>query len=194
MVSTVAGTDHRSFWSTCDLDIFQGCFFTLSNYTTHTHFENILNNLTYTNKEPPEYNDRFWEVCDMLDCWNKNMAKMFLPNWMNCIDKSMSKWVNEYTCPGFMFVPHKPWSLEMNTTMQDVLNQTSFGHWNYGKEKTALHNSTTNLLTILEKQWEHCYISQNLFGVVAESLFLIVAFVFSRQLLSYRRKVSSQWP
>ena len=29
---------------------------------------------------------------------------------MNCIDESMSKWVNEYTCPGFMFVPCKPWS------------------------------------------------------------------------------------
>ena len=29
---------------------------------------------------------------------------------MNCIDESMSKWVNEYTCPGFMFVPRKPWS------------------------------------------------------------------------------------
>ena len=46
----------------------------------------------------------------MLDCWNKNMAKMFLPSWMNGIDESMSKWVNEYTCPGFMFVPRKPWS------------------------------------------------------------------------------------
>ena len=110
MVSTVAGTDRQSFWSTCDLDIFQGCFFTLSNYMTCTRFENILNNLTYTSKDPPEYKDRFWEVRDMLDCWNKNMAKMFLPSWMNCIDESMSKWVNEYTCPGFMFVPRKPWS------------------------------------------------------------------------------------
>ena len=69
---------------------------------TSTCFKNILNNLTYTNKDPPEY--------DMLDCWNKNMAKMFLPSMMNCIDESMSKWVNEYTCSGFMFVPHKPWS------------------------------------------------------------------------------------
>ena len=77
IVSTVAGTDRQRFWSTHDLDIFQGCFFTLSNYMIHTCFENILNNLTYTNKDPPEYKDRFWEVCDMLDCWNKNMAKMF---------------------------------------------------------------------------------------------------------------------
>ena len=34
MMSTVAGSDRRSFWSTCDLDIFYGCFFTLSNYMT----------------------------------------------------------------------------------------------------------------------------------------------------------------
>ena len=34
MMSTVAGSDHRSFWSTCDLDIFDACFFTLSNYMT----------------------------------------------------------------------------------------------------------------------------------------------------------------
>ena len=109
MVSTVAGTDHQSPWSTCDLDIFQGCFFMLSNYMTQTRFENILNNLTYTNMDPHEYKDRFWQVCNMLDCWNKNMAIMFLPSCMNCIDESMRKCINEFTCPGLMFVPHKPW-------------------------------------------------------------------------------------
>ena len=76
IVSTVAGTDCQRFWSTCDLNIFQGCLFTLSNYMTCTHFVNILSNLTYTKKEPPEYKGRFWEVHDMLDCWNKNMAKL----------------------------------------------------------------------------------------------------------------------
>ena len=25
------------------------------------------------------------------------------------IDESMLKWLNEYTCPGFMCVPWKPW-------------------------------------------------------------------------------------
>ena len=34
MMSTVAGSDYRSFWSTHDLDIFDGSFFTLSNYMT----------------------------------------------------------------------------------------------------------------------------------------------------------------
>ena len=45
----------------------------------------------------------------MVHCWNENMAKNFIPSWINCIDESMSMWVNEYTCPGFMFVPRKPW-------------------------------------------------------------------------------------
>ena len=45
----------------------------------------------------------------MLEMWNTNMANNFSPGWINCIDESMSKWVNEYTCPGFMFVPRKPW-------------------------------------------------------------------------------------
>ena len=194
MVSTVAGTDHRSFWSTCDHDIFQGCFFTLSNYMTCTHFENILNNLTYTNKDPPEYKDRFWEVCDMLACWNKIMAKMFLPSWMNCIDESMSKWVNEYTCPGFMFVPHKPWSFgneyhDAGCAESDIIWLLEL--WE-GKDQPPQLNKKP--FDDLGKTVGHCYVSQNQCGVVAESSFLTVAFVFSRQLLSYERKVCLQQP
>ena len=72
---------------------------------TQTWFENIRNNLTYMNKKPPEFRDWLWEVRDMLDCWNSNMANNFILSWINCINESMSKWVNKYTCPGFMFVP-----------------------------------------------------------------------------------------
>ena len=76
---------------------------------SHTRFELILQHLKYTNINPPTYKDRFWEVCEMLEEWNKNMATNFVPSQINCIDESMSKWLNEYTCPGFMFVPQKPW-------------------------------------------------------------------------------------
>ena len=109
MMSTVAGTDHCSFWSTHDIKIFSGCFFTLSTYMSHTRFELILQHIKYTNNNPPTYKDRFWEVHEMLEEWNKNMATNFVPSWINCIDESMSKWLNEYTCPGFMFVPRKLW-------------------------------------------------------------------------------------
>ena len=109
MMSTVAGTDCHSFWSTRDIKIFSGCFFTLSTYMSRTRFELILQHIKYTKLDPPTYKDRFWEVREMLDEWNKNMATNFVPSWINCIDESMSKWLNKYTCPGFMFVPRKPW-------------------------------------------------------------------------------------
>ena len=59
--------------------------------------------------EPPAYVDRFWEVRQLIDAWNANMPHNVSPSWINAIDKSMSKWVSEYTCPGFMYIPHKPW-------------------------------------------------------------------------------------
>ena len=37
------------------------------------------------------------------------MDENFIPSWIYVINESMSKWLNEYTCPGFMFVPRKPW-------------------------------------------------------------------------------------
>ena len=76
---------------------------------SRTRFEIILQHIKYTKLNPPTYQDRFWEVCEMLDEWNKNMATNFVPSWINCIDESMSKWLNEYTCPWFMFIPCKPW-------------------------------------------------------------------------------------
>ena len=124
----------------------------------NTPFENILKILTYMNKKPPEFRDQFWEVCDMLDCWNKNMADNFVPSWINCIDESMSKWVNEYTCPGFMFVHESNGHLVMNTMMLDVQIRTSFGHWNYVKEKIIQHNSSTKNLTSWAKHLGCCYV------------------------------------
>ena len=45
----------------------------------------------------------------MLDASNKNMNENSIPGWANCLDESMSVWTNKYTCPGWMFVPRKPW-------------------------------------------------------------------------------------
>ena len=45
----------------------------------------------------------------MLKMWNENMGTNFMPSWINCIEESMSKWVNKFTCPGFMYIPRKPW-------------------------------------------------------------------------------------
>lgn len=45
----------------------------------------------------------------MIDSWNDNMDAQFMSGWIQCLDESMSVWLNRFTCPGFMFVPRKPW-------------------------------------------------------------------------------------
>ena len=32
-----------------------------------------------------------------------------MSGWIQCLNESMSVWLNQFTCPGFMFVPRKPW-------------------------------------------------------------------------------------
>ena len=106
---TVDGTDQCSFWSTKEVDPFDGTAFRLTEYMSQCQFESILINLGFTKEDSLSFRDRFWELHYMLDCWNKNMTTNFSPSCINCIDKSMSKWLNEYSCPGFMFIPRKPW-------------------------------------------------------------------------------------
>ena len=105
----VDGSDRQSFWSNKHVNIFEGAPFQLNNFMTRNRFEKILNNIMYTNRAPPAFHDRFWEIRQMVDKSNVNMDINFSPSWKNCLDESMSKWMNKYTCPGFMFVPRKPW-------------------------------------------------------------------------------------
>ena len=44
----------------------------------------------------------------MSENWNQNMRDVFIPVWVNCLDESMSPWLNRWTCPGFVFCPRKP--------------------------------------------------------------------------------------
>ena len=37
------------------------------------------------------------------------MEEAFTPSWIACLDESMLHWASEFTCPGFVFVPRKPW-------------------------------------------------------------------------------------
>ena len=51
----------------------------------------------------------FWEVRAMITAWSSNMNQQLSPGYVNCLDESMSVWTNQLTCPGFMFIPRKPW-------------------------------------------------------------------------------------
>ena len=109
LISTVDGLDRHSFWSSKSVNIYECAPFRLGKYMTCTHFEEILSSLCYTDKSPPTLLDRFWEIQELIVAWNKNMDENFIPSWINAIDESMSKWLNEYTCLVFMFVPCKLW-------------------------------------------------------------------------------------
>ena len=109
LMSKVDGVDQCLFWSTKNVNAFDGAPFCLTPFMSCRCFEKILYNLGYTKEGPPQYQGRFWEVQTMLQMWNENMGTNILPSWINCIDELMSKWINEYMCPGFMYVPRKPW-------------------------------------------------------------------------------------
>ena len=77
---------------------------------SRNRFNVILQALQFTTNEPPRYLDRFWRVRPIIQEWNDNMRKIFVPSWVCCLDESMSLWTNKWTCPGWMCVPLKPWS------------------------------------------------------------------------------------
>ena len=107
-MSTTHFDNRQDFWDIKTISTFIGVPYRLNDFMSRTRFENILSNLCFTDSEPPALRDRFWEVRDLLETWNDNMTKNFIASWGSCLDESMSKWVNKYTCPGHMAVPRKP--------------------------------------------------------------------------------------
>ena len=109
LMATIVGPQRRDFWSKKTVNRFDGAPFRLNDLMSRNRFEEILRNLAFTKNQPPAYVDRFWQVRDILQAWKDNMFHHFIPGWVNCLDESMSFWSNMFTCPGFMFVPRKPW-------------------------------------------------------------------------------------
>ena len=66
--------------------------------------------LAFTDENLTASADPFWEVLWMIGAWQTNMNVIFSPGFMNCLDESMRIWTSKFTCPGFMFVPRKPWA------------------------------------------------------------------------------------
>ena len=107
--ATITGPDCSDFWSIGEVDCFVGAPMHLGHLMSRKQFEAILKVLSYTSHQRPAFQDRFWEVHQMLDAWNTNMMEQFTLSWVNCLDESMSTWTNKYSCPGWMFMPRNPW-------------------------------------------------------------------------------------
>ena len=100
--------DREMWWSTKAVDMFSGAPFRFNEFMTYSRFRDIMAAIRYTDKEPPLlFTDSFHEVRQMINAFNDYYAAEYNPAWLNCIDESMSSWLNKY-CPGFMCVLRKP--------------------------------------------------------------------------------------
>ena len=73
LMSMVDGSDHWSFWSSKDMNIYEGALFRLMQFMSQNCFEEIIGAMSYTDKSAPELLDKFWEVQDLFSAWNANM-------------------------------------------------------------------------------------------------------------------------
>jgi hypothetical protein len=93
--------------------MFEGAPFWLNECISSKRFLAITCAMTYMDKPPPEFVDRFHEVRQMLEEFNNHYAENYIPSWLNCLDESMSSWLDKY-CPGFMNVPVNLTKMEMS--------------------------------------------------------------------------------
>ena len=109
LMSTMVGPQQHEFWAAYPINAFRGAPLHLGVWMSRARFDAILASLSFTDRDPPPFLDKFWEVRQMIDAWGPNMNNAFAPGYMNCLDESMSMWTNKFSCPGFMFGPRKPW-------------------------------------------------------------------------------------
>ena len=109
LMATIIGPQRHEFWSLLLISAFEVTPLCLGVYMGRNQFVDILSALQFTDSQPPAYLDKFGEVWQMVKVWGDNMNTHFRPGYMNCLDESMSIWTNKFTCPGFMFIPRKPW-------------------------------------------------------------------------------------
>jgi Transposase IS4 len=110
LMATIQGPSRHDYWRQADVDCFAGAPYRFNMFMSRNRFDDIASAITYTSNNPPTtYVDKFWAIRDVVQAWNENMYQCFTPGWITCLDESMSTWTNKYTCPGFMFVPRKPW-------------------------------------------------------------------------------------
>ena len=81
----------QDFWLTKTAEEFNGPPLQFGQYMLPYRFEQILQAIRLTMKNPPSFKDRFWEVRDLICAWNERMTKAFGPSWASYFDMSMSK-------------------------------------------------------------------------------------------------------
>jgi len=110
-MATTAGFNRAEWFSGKKIDRWDGAPCRFNDIMSGRRFDAIIAALRFTAIPFPPFQDKFHEVRELIRAWNDNMTETFSPSWVSCLDESMSKWTSRWTCPGFMFVPRKPWPM-----------------------------------------------------------------------------------
>ncbi len=118
LMATVCGFSWSNYWSTIKFDKRTNpSLFTFFAYISKQRFDAITRQLFFTLMKPPAFADWIWEVREMIVDWNKNMAAVFFPSWVVCLDESMSIWHSIFTCSGCFFALYNRIHLAMTITL-----------------------------------------------------------------------------
>ena len=109
LLLTTDGHPRRDFWKGKKNVRFNGVPFCFDNIMSYWRFQEIIIVHQTYNTEYSPHKDRFHLAREFLNALNKSMDENFIPSWIICMDKIMSKWINMWSCPGFVFCPRKPW-------------------------------------------------------------------------------------
>ena len=82
------GSKRRDFWSPEPINPFEGAPFRCNSYMSYTRFEQITQSLKSFPK--PAYQDKLFEIRELLFAFNALMVNIFVSGWVVCLDESMS--------------------------------------------------------------------------------------------------------
>ncbi len=108
LMATTQAVARSEFWANDVPAILFGEPFRLHYYMSRRRFELILKHLKFTLDDPPPFKHPFHAVNPLINAFNSHTQMCVSPGSVNCLDESMSVWTNQWTCPGWMFVPRKP--------------------------------------------------------------------------------------
>jgi hypothetical protein len=92
LMATIQGYSTAEFWDYTGLARSQeegACPYNLKDNMTYKRFQATTSCFVYTKDNPPIFRDKFWQIRETVQEWNKNM-KEFISGWVICLDESMS--------------------------------------------------------------------------------------------------------
>ena len=99
LMSTFITSCNRRYWfgDSSQPSIREGAPSRLGHYMNGYRFDQITSATRFTMREPPTWKDRFHQVNYFIKAFNDHINIIFIPDWISCLDESMSLWTIRWT-------------------------------------------------------------------------------------------------